>query len=204
MLLSPQTEMRALRSRLGFATLDDLVLDSLDQCLLPGERRRLKEWQAVYCSKGEANKPFIVDVSQNVGFSAFGASFPTLTRHMLLTNLMDNRLVTSNEMFLSQGHPVLLHGPGSCFEGLPSEHSGLAWRNCYRELSRRDRLALLGNGQHIASTGCFSLWSLSNLIHVDDLDYDFDFIGEHRMASKSLDQEFGQRLVVLDVDEDQS
>ena len=72
-----------------------------------------------------------------------------------------------------------------CINGLPLEEGSLAWQDHYNELTRSQRLALLGNGRHIVSTGRFIMWALSNLIHVDDLDYKYNFLGDHRLVSGS-------------------
>ena len=151
--------MRELRARLGFANVCGNVLDGIDQCLFPCERRRLKEWKEFYENTDdpvEAGAPFFVDIVQNVGWSSCGASLPTITRNMVLLNLADQRLVTSTEMFLSQGRPVGREGVGHRLTGMPESHAGLAWASCYQEMTQRERLSLLGNGQHSMSTGRFS------------------------------------------------
>ena len=177
--------MRELRCRMGFVNMPSHIIDSIEQCLLPCERQRLRDWQMAHQHKLVPGKPYLVDVMQNVGWSASGVDMlPTLTRNMIMLDLQNkNRLMTSAEMFLSQGHPVMKQGPGAAVLGLPDQHSGLAWQECFDQLSRRERLAVLGNGQHIVATGCFVLWCLANLVHIDDLDYDFNFVGEHRAAS---------------------
>ena len=105
---------------------------------------------------------------------------------MILCELTTNRLVTSSEMFLSQGHPIMKAGPGSTVENLPDNQGTLAWGTVYDSLSRKERLQLLGNGMHMVSTGAFLLWALSSLVHVDDLDFKFEFLGEHRLALSSM------------------
>ena len=175
--------MRELRSRLGFANLPSMPVDTLEKCLFPFERARLQEWREWFMEKQmDTSMPCLTDLVQNVGWSAAGATFPTFTRNMILVDLQKpvSRLITSSEMFLSQGHPV-----GMCINGLPFEQGSLAWQDHYNHLNRRDRLALLGNGQHIVSTGRFIMWALSNLIHIDDLDYQYKVLGEHRLASCS-------------------
>lgn len=80
----------------------------------------------------------------------------------------------------------MVDGPGSVVGGAAAGVGALAWPKVFRELSRRDKIALVGNGQHLASTGAFVMWVLSNLVHVDDLDYRFHFVGEHRLATETI------------------
>ena len=80
--------MRELRCRMGFANTPGHRMDSLEQCLYPCERRRLKDWKEFYeTSKGDSREPFLADIVQNVGWSASGASFTVLTRNMILVDL---------------------------------------------------------------------------------------------------------------------
>lgn len=179
----------ACRARLGSAKVCGNVLDGIEQCLFPCERRLLKERKEFYEHHEhpvEAGAPFFVDIVQSVGWSSCGTTLPTMTRNMLLLNLADPQLVTSTEMLISQGHPVSRAGVGHRLTGMAGSHAGLAWASCGQEMTRRERLSLLGSGQHNISTGRCVLFVLLNLVHVDDLDYSFELIGEHRFASPAL------------------
>lgn len=184
-----------LRSRLGFATTHENHVDlCLEQCLLPKERQRL----AAFHEKARRldGNVCIADLGQNVGWTSIGPRLPVLTRNMLLCDVRRDRLITAGEMCLSQGHPVMAQGPGSHVVGLDDSDGSFAWRGAFQELSRRQKIALVGNGQHLASTGAFVLWVLSNLVHVDDLDMGFQFMGEHRLALGS------GRIITIDDDSD--
>ena len=73
-------------------------------------------------------------------------------------------------------------GPGH----LTDKEGGMVWKQTYNTLSRTERLSLLGNGHHLCSTGKFIIWVLSHLVRVDDLDFRFEFIKEHQVASSVL------------------
>ena len=141
--------------------------------------------------------PCFVDISQNVGWTSCGPSLPTLTRSMILCDIRTKRLLSTSELMLSQGHPILESGPGSAVTGLPAGLGEFCWRSVYKQMSRRDRLSLVGNGQHLASVGAFALWVMSNCVHVDDSGAgNFDFFGEHRLWDHMLIQSG----VVIDLD----
>lgn len=182
----PKAELLQLRARLGFAAGMDCPKPSMVQCLTPSQRSRFDKFMAKANEATDKSKPFIGDIAQNPRFTKSGPDVPTNTQNMILYDFVNDHFMTSTEMFASQGHPVAMTGPASRVGGL-EQGSSLAWRSVYTQLGRKDRLSLLGNGQHMSSTGAFSLWLLSNLVHVDDLDFNFDCIGEHRLADGCIE-----------------
>ena len=154
--------MMELRQRMGFTgsscSAGGAAQLTLEQCLLPGERHRLHEFQAKYATMDQAadcSKPCIVDLVQNIGFTPMGPMLPTITRHMELVDISRRhstpRLLTSNEMYLSQGHPVMDRDLGSSIGPghLTDKEGGMVWTQTYNTLSRTERSRLLGNGQHL-------------------------------------------------------
>lgn len=181
--------MREPRARSGCARVCGGVIDGIDQCVFPCECRRLKEWKAFYDNIDyfvSAGAPFFVGIVQKVGWYSCFTPLPTRTRNLLLLNLADPHLVASTERFLSQGHPVSREGVGHRLTGMLERHACLAWASCYQAMTRRVCLSLLGNGHHTIYTGIGFLYVLSNLVHVDNLDYNIDLIGEQRVGSPAL------------------
>ena len=183
----PQVELLELRARLGFETPIHTPKPTIEQCLTPAERCRSDKFREMCKMQADPSKPWLADINQNQGWTTTGPAVPTVTRNMILYEYNHDHLMTSAEMLLSQGHPVMSHGPGAQVGDLPDGHGRLAWRTAFDQPSRKELTALVGNGQHLASTGAFCLWVLSNLVHVEDLDFKFDCVGEHRLAAAIID-----------------
>lgn len=167
--------MIELRSRLGFMKphVSSLTGDlEMPDVLTPAECLRWRAYSEEWVRRGGDGLPAIADLNQNLEYSGFSGNFPTMTRHMILYEFSRRRLITSREMFLSQGHPVL-PVPGLDLT------SRFAWSNAFGALTRKDRLSLLGNGMHMSSVGAFFLFVLSQLIHVDHIGDGicFNFVG---------------------------
>ena len=123
----------------------------------------------------------IVDLGQNPSFGHGSPIVPTLTKSMLLVDVGDGagpggaRLMTSRELYLSQGHQP----PGLRFEGA-CPWSEFCWPRAFERMSRTERLSLLGNAQHMAVTGAWVLYCLSNIVDVFDVAFQFDMVTEHK------------------------
>jgi len=151
----------------------------LFECLTKPEMIRLEQHRRDPKRLHGPDGSSFVDIAQTPSFSNGGPYFPTFTKNMTICDLGSTppRLVTSNEMYLSQGHPV----PGL---GLPDDvTANFSWPGKYIELSRFDRIKLLGNAQHMSSTGAWFLYCMSNIIPVGSSEFIFDPIAEARRLS---------------------
>ena len=189
-----EAELRQLRKRESLAMPHcptDRPLD-LMECLTKQELIRLEQHRRDPKRVCGPDGSSFVDIAQTPSFSRGGPYFPTFTKNMLICDLgfIPPRLVTSNEMYLSQGHAV----PGL---GLPRELTDdFAWPGKYLELGRVERIKLLGNAQHMSTTGAWFLYCLSNIMPVGMSEFRFDAVAEDQRG-------FGTAVVDLtsEVDE---
>ena len=108
---------------------------AIEDVVTPHERQRLKAWRAFVRKECPGGNIAIIDVAQWPDFSGNSKKdiLPTLTRNILLYDVVRERLVTSRELFLSHGHPVMHSGPGS---QVGSHGSPLNWLSTFDALSR--------------------------------------------------------------------
>ena len=107
----PQVELLELRNRLGFETPIHTPKPTIEQCLTPAERCRSDKFREMCKMQADPSKPWLADINQNQGWTTTGPAVPTVTRNMILYEYNHDHLMISAEMLLSQGHPVMSHGP---------------------------------------------------------------------------------------------